>query len=318
MPTGSGKTITALRYIKILNRTATVVVPTLDIKKMWESKLGENDDVRIINYQNPRAATFVATSDIIIFDECHHVAAKSLYNLSMFAKTDSIIVGLSASPVREDGEDMRMFGALGPIVYQISRRDLIEQWYLSDAVVHYYKPLFDTQGDFVYNYVELYDKHIVKNFSRNKMILDAMAQYVAKGRKVLVLVTQIEHGQYLYDASGIEKKIFCHGQSLDRYKNLSEYNCIVASNIFNEGIDLPELDVVILAAGGKSSIQLTQRVGRVLRLKASRHAAIIIDFVDLGPKHLSKHYKRRRELLSQDFEVVEHEQSGATLPSFFG
>lgn len=306
MPTGSGKTITALEYVNLMAVRTVVVVPTLDIKKMWEQNIARFDikGIEVINFQSPFAKEMVFRADLVIFDECHHVAAKTLYNLAMCAKTSTILVGLSASPEREDGEDMRMFGALGRIVYQISRRDLIDQKYLSDATVHYFTPNFDMGGDYVLTYPELYEKHIVKNESRNEIVIRYAEDQATVGKKVLILISQIEHGQAIFDGLHVEKKVFCHGSTDDRYRNLAEFDCIVASNIFNEGIDLPELDVVILAAGGKSSIQLTQRVGRVLRLKAKGQKALIVDFID-RPKHLSTHYKKRRALLEQDFEVID-------------
>jgi superfamily II DNA or RNA helicase len=66
------------------------------------------------------------------------------------------------------------------------------------------------------------------------------------------------------------------------------------------------MDVLILAGGGKSSIQLTQRIGRVLRKTSTKSHAKVYDFVDTT-KYLDKHYKQRRELLSSEFEVIEYD-----------
>jgi superfamily II DNA or RNA helicase len=273
---------------------------------MWTEQITKYPYIRVINYQSPLAKAMVANSDIIVFDECHHAAAKTIYALAMECKTTATFVGLSATPKREDGEDMRVHGALGIIVYEISRRALIDLGYLADANVRYIKPLFDFRGDYLLNYAGLYAKHIVNNFDRNEAIIAAAEEYAAQGKKVLVLITQIEHGQAIFDALKCPpNKLFCHGSTDDRYKDLASYDVIVASNIFNEGINLPALDVVILGAGGKSSIQLTQRIGRVLRPKA--HSAIIVDFVDTEPRYLEKHYKRRRAILEQDFTVTEDE-----------
>lgn len=302
MPTGSGKTITAIEYIKIMNLPTVIITTTLDIKKMWEEKTKYLQNVTVINYQNNMAKEYVKMSKLVIMDECHHAAAKTIYNLGMGADTDAILVGLSATPKREDGEDMRVTGALGEIVYEISRRELIDQGYLANAIVQYYSPIFDTGSDYACTYAEIYNKHIVNNFDRNTTIINLTNKFIMEGKKVLVLVSQIEHGQYLYNAL-CGNKIYCHGSNKERYKNLNDYNCIVASNIFNEGIDLPELDVVVLAAGGKSSIQLTQRVGRVLRPSINKDRAIVVDFIDDRPKYLKDHYAKRRAILEADFEV---------------
>ena len=164
MPTGSGKTKTALEYLKILDMPATIVVTTLDIKDQWEKQITDSK-FKVINYQSKSCSELIKNSKIIIFDECHHVSAKTIYDLAQKdATTDSIIIGLSASPVREDGETMRITAAIGDIVYTISRRELINSGYLADATVEYYKTQFDMSQDKFLTYQDIYKKHIVENF----------------------------------------------------------------------------------------------------------------------------------------------------------
>jgi len=191
---------------------------------------------------------------------------------------------------------------LGDVVYSIERRKLIEAGYLSEATVQYYRPEFDSKNDKFMTYQEIYKKHIVDNFGRNNLIINLADKYAVSNQKVLVLVSQIDHGQYLFDHMLSSNKIFLHGSTDKRLRNqnLDSFQIIVASNIFNEGVDLPALDCLIIAAGGKSSILLTQRIGRVLRPKINK--ALIIDFVDT-PKYICEHYEKRLNILKVDFEV---------------
>ena len=62
-----------------------------------------------------------------------------------------------------------------------------------------------------------------------------------------------------------------------------------------EGLDLPILDCLILAGGGKSSTRAFQRVGRVLRLHKNKKRAIVFDFEDSTPM-LNRHAKIRKKL----------------------
>jgi superfamily II DNA or RNA helicase len=78
--------------------------------------------------------------------------------------------------------------------------------------------------------------------------------------------------------------------------------CIVASTIYDIGVDLPILSGLIIAGGGKSSVRALQRVGRVIRLHPSKKQAAIIDFADQAP-YLLEHSERRRDILLEEFEV---------------
>lgn len=303
MPTGSGKTKTIIEYLKIMNLKSCVIVPTLDIKEQWEKQVVDLPFIKIINHQSPLALELAKMSKIVVFDECHHVSAKTIYDIAMRTYNETILVGCSATVKREDGEDMKITAALGEIVYNISRRQLIDEGFLSDAEVLVYTPKFDMSEDRFLNYQEIYKKHIVMNEDRNKYIVENVKMYNSLGKKILVLVSQIEHGQKIFDALEVENKIYCHGSSGNRKQDLSKFDVIVASTIYDEGIDIPSLDVLILAGSGKSEIKITQRIGRILRPQNNKKA-IIIDFND-KPKFLCKHYKKRRETLEREFNVYD-------------
>lgn len=98
-----------------------------------------------------------------------------------------------------------------------------------------------------------------------------------------------------------------NGKSKDRDQDMSVYDIIIATSIYDEGYNLPSLDCIILAGAGKSGIKLTQRIGRVLRPKLDGRPAHIYDFID-GIKFLRQHYLKRRKLLELEFEIVEDQQ----------
>jgi len=130
---------------------------------------------------------------------------------------------------------------------------------------------------------------------------------------ILIFVSQIEHGNILFNRlknKGVENCIFFHGGLHKKIRkeyteniHNQKYDVVIGSSVLNEGFDESGFDVVIIASGGKSSIQLTQKIGRGLRPKIGKEA-IIIDFIDV-PKFLIDHYKKRRAVLEQDFEVID-------------
>ncbi len=122
-------------------------------------------------------------------------------------------------------------------------------------------------------------------------------------KKCLILVTKIEHGKKILEML----KDDLRAESLDGSNKTSdrlsaikkmqngELDVLVASKIFDQGIDIPQLDALILAGSGKSSSRALQRIGRVIRKHTGKKNAIVIDFYD-NCKFLREHSKARRKI----------------------
>lgn len=290
MPTGSGKTFTAISFIEQIKKKTLVICPTCYLVEQWQQQVPNYVDVR--TYQGIKNYDILMKYDVVLFDECHHVAASTLYKLAM-KLNEQIVVGLSATPNREDGEDMKIFGALGKIVYDISLRELINQNFLCDAEVSWVdlKPYIPDFFD--ENYQDYYKNAIVENDERNEAIINHVKFNPIK--KILILVGQIDHGEKLFQMLKDDDVVFIYSKT----KNIDvDHRIIIATSIFDEGVDLPDREVIIMAAGGKSSIKCTQRIGRVLRLHLGKDKALIVDFIDRA-KYLNKHYQERKRLYQE-------------------
>ena len=112
----------------------------------------------------------------------------------------------------------------------------------------------------------------MQNAFRNKVIVD-----IVKEKKnedlVLVLVDKIKHGEILLNLFIEEglKVLFIQGKTKNKKQVVEDilqdkYQVIIATKIFNEGIDIPKLKTLIIASGGKSSVKTIQSTGRVLRI----------------------------------------------------
>lgn len=315
MPCGAGKTITIVEYLKIMNKKALVLCPTKDIRTQWE-RYGLSTLVAS-TYQNPKLKEqkYLEQYDIIVMDECHHSPCNTLYKIAMKIKTNTILIGCSATiysdkKIRDDGEDMKIFAALGQITYNITRSELVKQGWLVNAKVIYLQPRFKTDGKYM-DYPTVYRTEIIENMDRNERIVEIALREWQRGHKTLILVSHIIHGQKIFEEINTlnlytppPKIIFVHGKSKDRDQDMNKYDIIIASSIYDEGYDLKNLDRLILAGSGKSQIKITQRVGRILRPAPNKSTAIIYDFIDT-PKYLKKQYLLRREQLSEDFEIEE-------------
>jgi superfamily II DNA or RNA helicase len=71
---------------------------------------------------------------------------------------------------------------------------------------------------------------------------------------------------------------------------------VIATAVWKEGINIPSLDVVINAAGGKSEIQTLQSIGRGLRRTEEKLQVIVVDFFDATHKMLIAHFGERVSL----------------------
>jgi len=310
MPCRSGKTRVAVEYIRQINKPTMVVVTTIDLKEQWEQQVSSDVIVRTYQGLKQKDKALLNSLGLVIFDECHHVSAKSLYNVAMNCP-NAQLVGLSATPYREDGEEMKIEAALGKIVYKIGRKELVQQGFLSDAVVkvHNIKP---DQYKYWENYQEAYRGYIVDNNNRNFAICEAALEDYSNNKKVIILCSQIDHMEKLRDLLLITEPLYINGQIKKKErKEIKEKILaadkgliIIASTVYDEGIDLPEINSVILAAGGKSSIKLIQRSSRVLTKKIVPEKSIIHDFKDQC-EWLTQHYHRRRAILEEDFEVFD-------------
>ena len=297
IPTGGGKTRIAIAAIKSINLPTLVIVPTLDLVEQW--KVQVSPDIHVRTYQGLKSKKYIQQFGLVIFDECHRVAAKTLQLIGLNLNEEAITLGLSATPMMRDDDNLKVEGVVGPIIYKISLRELINEGYLVDALVHFH--YLDPMDSEFMDYPTTYNNYVLYNNQRNYKIFDLARDSAGH---VLILVKLIEHGNMLFkllEESG-EDVIFLNGSSKLRHKKMN-HRVIIATSIFDEGIDIPHLKHLIIAGGGKSAIKTTQRIGRVLRNSPGKKIAMVHDFAD-NCKWLSRHYEERRTIYENDFEVV--------------
>ena len=82
-----------------------------------------------------------------------------------------------------------------------------------------------------------------------------------------------------------------------------EIDVLIASKIFDQGVDIPQLDALILAGSGKSSGRALQRIGRVIRKNEGKVRAIVVDFYD-NAKYLRDHSEVRKKVYETEPSFV--------------
>lgn len=240
-----------------------------------------------------------------IFDECHLAACDTIQKISRKINPEHLY-GMSASPWRDDNADLLIESIFGSKIVDIPASYLIENGYLVQPIIKFIKlsrkrfPK-DTQ------YQSVYKEYITDNSERNNHIINGSCRLVEQGYQTLVLYSRIAHGKYLFEE--LSKRIPCillSGKDSSKIREAAkiklenkEINCIVASTIFDIGVDLPSLSGLVIAGAGKSSVRALQRIGRVIRKFPGKEYAAIIDFLDQA-KFLKSHSITRYRIYSSE------------------
>ena len=280
----------------------------LGMKKNNNSLDDTNDGEKKIDQSKfSQIKKILLESSTIILDECHLAACDTVQTISRHIKAE-YVYGMSASPWRDDGADMLIESFLGRKVVDISARELIDTGYLVEPKIRFLAP-----APYPYKsgkYPRIYSKYIVENEQRNQMVVKATTKLVEQGFVPLVLFHTISHGDVLFDQ--LKQKVPTallsgkdHQSVREKIKKQLEdgkIKCIVASKIFDIGIDLPIISGLVIAGAGKSSVRALQRIGRVIRPFPGKKMSAVIDFADQAP-YLSEHADRRRKIYESEFKV---------------
>tara|TARA_B100000579_G_C22836474_1_gene859098 strand:- start:657 stop:2021 length:1365 start_codon:yes stop_codon:yes gene_type:complete len=246
-------------------------------------------------------------ANLFILDECQYAAANTVQFLHKESHSARHRFLFSASPWRDSGDDILIEAVGGPKVYDLKASALINRGFLVRPEIHFLSvPVIKNMPR---NYQQVYKKYIVENEERNDMIRRAALKLIRSGKKVLILVVRVSHGEVLKKM--LEKDCdvgYLDGQktSKERLGTISKMksggiNLIIASKIFDQGVDIPELDALILAGSGKSTGRALQRIGRVIRKRDGKEKAIVVDFMD-NAKFLRDHSEVRMSVYKTEPE----------------
>lgn len=243
----------------------------------------------------------IKEAELVIFDECHMLATDTLQTINSASKSAYYKYGYSGTPWRDDGADLLIEAVCGKTIIEVTATELIKAGYLVEPTIHFIG--VPDKDDLPDKYQSIYKDYIVENEVRNTKIVKAATKLVASGRKVLILVKNIKHGNILLDELEQEFEVyFVKGDICSDERNWirneflkNSIDIIIASVVYDQGIDLPNLDALILAGSGKSSGRALQRLGRVIRPYPGKKDAIVVDFID-NAKYLLNHTAARIDI----------------------
>jgi superfamily II DNA or RNA helicase len=244
--------------------------------------------------------------DCVMYDEVHHLPSKTSQKV-LLGLSASLRFGFSGTPLRyDDLNDLLLVAATGPVRVEVTNLDLMQAGISAMPVVSMYY-ISDGKVDFDMPWRDAYGMQIVDGDQRNAIIARELTS--RQFDSALILVDRIEHGNTIQDM--LPGSLFVNGSSSmdDRSYALDMLregigDIVVATPIFDEGVDVPAVDLLVLAGGGVTNIKLLQRIGRGMRKKDGRNQLQVIDFVDDTNQYLLEHSLSRSKLYEQEgFEV---------------
>lgn len=163
----------------------------------------------------------------------------------------------------------------------------------------------------------LYRRFIADNPSRNALVARVAGEETARGRSVLVLVDHVRHGRALSALLGCDAA-FVHGgtprgelrQETARFST-GERSCLVATaGLFQEGVSIDGIHVLVQAGGLKSRVKVLQAIGRGMRKAPGKESCLYVDFADEDPAGVFREHARERiRVLREEGFVVQVEET---------
>ena len=274
--------------------------------KKSEILLDSDDDEKSVNkakYAN--ILQMMKETKLHIIDECHMSACDTIQQIFKHSAAEHLY-GLSGSPWRDDGADLMIEAILGRYIVNIPASRLIKEGYLAQPMIRFrVVPPYPYELEKAYQ--SIYKKYVVENDVRNGLVLEAARALVDKGYQTLVLFNSLKHGKILHELFEEHMKCALLDGSNDKderekvKKDLMEHkiDCVLASRIFDIGVDIPSLSGLVIACGGKSTVKALQRVGRVIRKYPGKKFAVIIDFADQAT-YLDNHSRTRYRIYTSE------------------
>lgn len=230
--------------------------------------------------------------DFVIVDEAHHTPART-YSEVVTKFKPRLLIGLTATPYRADNKDViRFFGGVGG---HIGKFDLV--WALKHRKLAFpkYLVLLDDldqdkidQLDSGLSIADL-DKRLFlhkKDKEVVRIIEKTVAEQEIENIKGIIFCRNIRHMNHLIGFFELGTATLVHSKMSDqeRRENIrnfreGEYKYILVCDLFNEGIDIPETNVLIFMRYTGSRTIWLQQLGRGLRKTPNKEYVHVLDFV---------------------------------------
>jgi superfamily II DNA or RNA helicase len=266
--------------------------------------------------------------DMVIVDEFHHAAAPTYRRLLEHFKP-RVLLGMTATPERTDELDITHWFA-GRVAAELRLWDALEKQLLCPFQYFGLADVVDLEsvewrrgGYDVGQLSRLYTGHDV----RANRIIQQLNEFVVNPLRMraLAFCVSVEHAAFMarrFNMAAIPSAALSGESSpaereevLGRFRR-GELNAVFSVDLLNEGLDIPEVDTILLLRPTESVTVFLQQIGRGLRLAPGKQGLTILDFI--GQQRREFRFARRFEVLTRTTrgEVLRHvEEDFPRLPT---
>ena len=335
-PTAFGKTVTGAAIIARRRVNTLVLVHRTELLRQWQERLNAflgiekgifgtigggrrkstgRIDIAVMQSLSRKGEVDPLVEDYgqVIVDECHHVGAVSFDAILKRVKA-RYILGLTATPIRRDGQQPIIFMQCGPIRHTAAPpASAPHDLEVVPRTLSQPTPIPDDTG------IQDIFRTLAEDQERTAAITDETQRAVKEGRKVLVLTERTDHLESIrrsLEEHSLEPFVLHGRMSKKQRANLvteidalppdSARILLATGRLVGEGFDHPPLDTLVLAMPVSWKGTLQQYAGRLHREHAAKTDVRIIDFVDSAhPALLRMWEKRQRGYRAMGYRIAE-------------
>lgn len=275
-------------------------------------------------FEDGEVKSFVQDYGMVIVDECHHVSSVTFEKVLKSVKA-KYVYGLTATPIRKDGQQPIIFMQCGPIRFSAdAKSQILKQSFRRYLIPRFtsYRSITDDKQTFT-----AIQQNLIADEVRNNLIVEDVRKAAEAGRTPLVLTNIKQHVDVLSE----ELKPFVKnvvrltgaGTAKEKRETLQQLHdvptdeplVIVATGQYvGEGFDFPRLDTMFLALPISWKGRLEQYAGRLHRENEGKKDVRIYDYIDIHePVCDSMYHKRLRGYAAIGYKTIQLDQ-----PTLFG
>lgn len=334
LPCGAGKTVVGIAAMALMQKNTLVLTTSISAVKQWIREIIDKTDLReedvaeysgdsktigpvtvatyqILTHRNDKNDEFPHFKlfdqrdwGLIIYDEVHLLPAP-VFRVTAHIQARRRL-GLTATLIREDGREGDVFSLIGPKKYDVPWRDLEQKGWIAEAACTEIRVALPEPLRMEYAVAEWRNKYRIasENPAKEDIVARLLEQFADKN--VLVI------GQYLKQLRSLRDRFdlpLITGQTPTAEREelygkfrRGEIRQLLLSKVGNFAIDLPDAHVLIQVSGTFGSRQEeAQRLGRVLRPKASGESAHFFSLVTRDTRELDFSHHRQMFLTEQGY-----------------
>ncbi len=257
------------------------------------------------NVKKGEYKTYLNTVKAYIIDEGHRGSSTTFLNVIDECENAEIRISMSGTPLYKDLlNNLKLIERTGEIIYTVRNETLIDKGISAKPLIKITSIENDYEYPYEYTRWPLIKKRyqyavktwIIDNEELNEQIVRDVIEELTKDSSIVIIVNRIQQAkniQAILEDNDIDN-LYIAGTEAKNKETLTKFRkrkkqVMIATPVMDEGVDIENINCMMLAGGGKSERQLLQRIGRGLRKKKKgSNVVTIYDYDVKDPIFITK------------------------------